>query len=354
GRSSHHIWNEATIAANAEWAAGELSESAPELVPHLRRAGELAIGAIEHRFRDDGSLAILDNRFAIEERVGYERYSVHTTYNLWTVSALATAYLFSTDAGESAVAGSLPAEASAYVLQPGDDMPLVVAANRGFFIYLETWGDPATNPTGLVRVERAGAAVQIGPSEGSVASPRYGTLGETRFLCHAPAWKDRVGGWHSLAGIAAEANLLLHGRVPLLPDVSWTQDGQAVELTLAWAGSLPSVRKLLAHYRIEPDSLTVSYTAEGSIQELAAEIPLFAFDGEQSSSIDASPDRTALTVSFRGSTETITTLTPGTEISLDDELYCTRTGMLRRGRIVATASTEPLTIVYRVELSGST
>ena len=351
GRSSHHIWNEATITANAEWAAGELADSAPELVPHLRRAGALAVGAIETRFRDDDTLAILDNRFAIEERVGYERYSIHTTYNLWTVSALATAYLFTTDAEESTVPGSIPAETGAYVLQPGDDMPLVVAANRGFFIHLEPWGDPATNPTGLVRIERAGAAVPIGPSEGSVASPRYGTLGRTGFLCHAPAWRDRFGDWHSLAGIAADPNCPMHGRVPLLPELSWRHDDETVELTLVWKGSLQAVRRMLARYRIEHDSLTVSYEAEGEITALAADIPLFAFDGEERSVFESSPDGSSVTVRFRGSSETITACTPGTSISLDDEQYCTRTGMLRRARIERPSVDSALQLAYRVELA---
>jgi hypothetical protein len=110
---------------------------------------------------------------------------------------------------------------------------------------------------------------------------------------------------------------------------------------------------MLARYRIEHDSLTVRYEAEGHITALAADIPLFAFDGEESSVVERSPEGSSVTVRFRGATETITACTLGTGISVDDEQYCTRTGMLRRARIERPSENGALQLAYRVELAGN-
>jgi hypothetical protein len=328
GRSSHHVWNEAALAAAYEWAAVVLHPHMPEFAASCRRGAQLALTTIEPWRRAGGDLNIVRNRCEPEERHGYEQYSNHTTYNLWTVGALAYAFLLADD---SIPTRPLPSEVASYAVDLGEDMHQVIVANRGFAIAVDTWGDPATNPTGLLRIGRAGHNAQIGPSDGAVTEPRFSMLGKTGALTHAPAWRDRLGNWHSLAQYGADS---AEGPRPLCR-VETVDAGVVISWYLASNGC----RTIRATYLVNPDQVDVSYTITGNISGLRAEIPLFVGDGAQEARIEANPHE--IIVRFGGSEEVITSSSP---FHLTRDQYAIRTGWLRRAYAESASQTVALTI----------
>jgi hypothetical protein len=321
GRSAHHTWNDAALAAAYEWAARELKTDEPRLAGACKRGAHLALQAMRPFVRPSGELWITRNRFDPVERHGFEEYSVHACYNLWTAAALTFAFLFAED---SIPEMPLPSEWSTYALDLGHDFHQVVAANNGMYIQIDTGGDPATNPTGLVRVNRAGANPQIGPSEGSVAEPRYSVLGLTGPLAYAPAWKDRLARWHSLAEYGSDSSILSLRGLLSSPYYGLTE----MSFKVIWQGKLDGAARVIARYVLAKDEVRVKYLIEGPIQAVRAELPVFRFDGEIASHVEARPDE--LNVSYRGSHLRLNLLTPGARLVDMQQVFATRTGLLHR------------------------
>lgn len=337
GRSSQHAWNEASLAAAYEWAAGQLRDDAPELAGACKRGARLAVGALVPWQRPDGDLHIVRNRCEPEERHGFEFYSNHTNYNLWTAAALSFAYLL---ADESIVERPLPSEVSAYTVDLGEDFHQAVAVNAGLQIVVDTLGDPSVNPTGLVRVNRAGCNAQVGPADGAVASPRYAVLGATGALAHAPAWRDRQGEWHSLAEFGDNAEHFRMAR-----EVVGGADDEAVTLDVTWRVAAEGCRTAHASYRVHADRVRIRYDIEGVTTGVRAEIPLFASDGADDATIEAHDD--TVTVRFADTTQRIRLLTPGATLRLTPDRVANRTGWLRRA--YAEAAAGPIELMVEIE-----
>jgi hypothetical protein len=340
GRSSHHQWNDASLAAIYEWAATELNGEAPELAAACRRGAQLAVGSVMRWHRAGGDLNILRNRFEPEERHGFEHYSVHTTYNLWTAAALAFACDFT---GGGATQAPLPSEIGGYVLELSEAFHQVIAADRGWYLQIDKFGTPSTNPTGLIRINRAGCNAQIGPSEGCVAQPRYEGIGARDFLSYAPAWRDRAGLWHRLAALAEQPGpALSHFRE--LPRLISGESSGAVDFSLLWSGTVSPASELRAHYEVSEAGVSVTYEVAGSVTGLRAEFPLFEFDGQEQSTIE----RVGREIVVRYAESRLTIAVPDAEcrIVVTDEVYMTRTGWLRR----AYAETRDRSIRFQVRL----
>ena len=342
GRSSQHAWNEAALAACYEWGAEATRESDPELAAACKRGARLALLSILPWLRPDGDLQIVKNRFDPCERHGHERYSIHTTYNLWTASALALGDLM---ANTETLEKSIPSEASSYGIFTGADFHQVICANRGCYFQVDVMGDVTRDPSGLVRLNRTGCNSQIGPSDGAVPAPLYTVLGTTdRFLSHAPAWQDHLGNWHRLAGIAATPE---GAQAHLLPVVAFHHEPDGtVRCTIDYFGCKSGARHIRLDYRLTPENLTIGYEAEGRLAGLRAEFPLFAYDGLQYSDIRIQED--AIRVEFRGSRLTIRPLSPEVQLTMTEDLVAIRTGLLR----YAYAETRASSIQFRMTLEA--
>lgn len=320
GRSAHHTWNDAALAACYEWAAHQLAGSDPELAQACKRGARLALQAIKPFQRPGGELNILRNRFEPEERHGFEIYSMHATYNLWAAAALSIAYLL---ADETIPEAPLPSERMGYALDLDAELHQIIAANHGFYILVDGCGDSHTNPTGLVRINRVGVNAQIGPSEGAVKDPRFSVLGPKAALGYAPAWKDRLGGWHSLAEYGTNQERL---------KPTWRSgavvDDDAVQLEITWRGGLDGCKVIQAVYRVTSQGVRIRYALQGQITGVRAEIPLFAFDGQEEAQITQEDDR--LCARFRGSEVQVSAVSANAKLVLSEEYAATRTGILRK------------------------
>ena len=192
-RSSHHIWNEAEqcvvfeIYASAYEKLGREKEAGA-----FKRAALLSLKSIKEWIREDGSGYIVKNRFPIENRHGYERYSMHTCYNMLATSMLAQAWQFSNDEIEELAS---PADVGGFVLPILEPFHKIFANAKGTYLEYETKGDKTYNPTGIIRAHINGAHAQLGPSNG--LAPLFS--GEGVFLATGPLWQNNTGNWVSLA-----------------------------------------------------------------------------------------------------------------------------------------------------------
>jgi len=200
-RSSHHIWNEAEqcvlfeIYASAYAGLGKVEEASA-----FKRAAMLSLNSITKWIREDGSGYIVKNRFPIENKHGYERYSVHTCYNMLATSMLAQAWQFANDEIEEKPA---PADIGGFVIRAKKFHKIFANAN-GTYLEYELKTDKKYNPTGIVRSHIKGSNPQLGPSNG--VAPLFS--GEGNYIATGPLWYTEDGGWTSLAETTPEYSSL--------------------------------------------------------------------------------------------------------------------------------------------------
>lgn len=308
GRSSQHQWNEAAAAYVCSTHATQALEAGdPVMAGAFARAANRCFAAVERWKMDDGRLKIVRNEYAPEDRHGYEIYTNHTCYNLWTAAALAHACL--SDPGDDVSEVYLPSELGSRVLQTDGWFETVIASIPGQQLVLHTaMNDPYTIP-GLVRIQQTGLPGLIGPSAASHVQAGFTEFAEgvVRPLSYCPAWKTPDGIWHSLAeGIpsggaydrdvgldpAQGGGSIVYEKVG--QDTPNQVEGHLAEraaeegvntsensFAVTWVGPLPGVETLRTHYVQQADLLTITYEFEGEIAAAGALIPLMFHDGRE-------------------------------------------------------------------------
>ncbi|WP_271783516.1 hypothetical protein [Aquimarina algiphila] len=192
-RSSHHIWNEAEQCVLFEIYASAYSDlGKKEEAGAFKRAAMLSLNSIKQWIREDGSGYVVKNRFPIENKHGYERYSVHTCYNMLATSMLAQAWQFSNDEINELPA---PSDIGGFVIPILKPFHKIFANANGTYLEYETNGDQKYNPTGIIRSHIKGGHPQLGPSNG--IAPLFS--GENTYMATGPLWENSDGTWSSLA-----------------------------------------------------------------------------------------------------------------------------------------------------------
>ncbi|MIP45651.1 glycosyl hydrolase, partial [Salmonella enterica] len=201
GRSSQHQWNEAAAAYVCSVHATQALQAGDRVMAGaFTRAANRCFEAVESWKMDDGRLKIVRNEYQPEARHGYEIYTNHTAYNLWTAAALAHACL--NNPGEDVTGILLPSEVGSRVLQADGWFETIIASVPGQQMILHTaMNDPYTVP-GLARIQQAGLPGLIGPSAAGHVQSGFTEFAEGKVgpLSYCPAWKTADGKWHSLAG----------------------------------------------------------------------------------------------------------------------------------------------------------
>ncbi len=300
GRSSQHQWNEATAALIfTVQAVREAQQGHVRLAGAFRHAADLAWAAIERWQTEQGDLHIVRNYYSPQQRHGYEVYTNHTCYNLWTAAALAYA-VYHGEELEPIVPYPIPANCTSYILETDGWFQTVFSGVPGQQLVWHTALNDPYNIPGLSRIHRTGVPTLIGPS-----SAGYRDQGFTRFtegtvfpLIHAPAWQTTDGTWHQLAdGIRTDVPFDCDAGVDPADGggcyriLDAKQEQQMTRLTLEWSGPLPAgVRQLQATYEQRPGVVQVSYVitdaGEADIQRSGAWIPLFMYDGKEAAVLE--------------------------------------------------------------------
>ncbi|MGC5775495.1 glycosyl hydrolase [Paenibacillus pabuli] len=345
GRSSQHQWNEAAAAyvfSSHASAAKQIGD--PVMSGVFARAANLCFAAVDRWKMEDGRLNIVRNRYAPAVRHGYEIYTNHTCYNLWTVAALANAYLC--DPGDDVAELPIPSEMGSRVLQMDGWFETITASVPGQQIVFHTaLNDPYTVP-GLVRIHQQGVPGLLGPAAAGHAESGFTEFseGETRAVSYCPAWRTPDGQWHSLAaGIPCGAEYNRDAGInpsdgggAIVFNVAEDQGQEINRFTVDWVGPLAGLQSLRTYYTQQPGLLTVTYEFEGEIEAAGAVIPLMYSDGEEQAAITVSSDH--VRCEFCGAYVESTVLDEEAEIQLQDHTVASRNGVLKEARMIVSGS----------------
>ncbi|RAW12318.1 glycosyl hydrolase [Paenibacillus taichungensis] len=355
GRSSQHQWNEAAAAYVCSVHAAQALQAGDRVMAGaFARAANRCFEAVERWKMEDGRLKIVRNEYAPEARHGYEIYTNHTGYNLWTAAALAHACLSAP--AEDVTEIYLPSEIGNRVLQADGWFETIIASVPGQQMILHTaMNDPYTVP-GLVRIQQAGLPGLIGPSAAGHVQTGFTEFaeGEVGPLSYCPVWKTADGNWHSLAGgIPSGADydrdaginpgdgggsILLetvdrevrNDSASLGRDDGKHQD-QANAFTVTWLGPLTGLDSLQTHYVQQADLLTVTYEFDGELEAVGALIPLMFSDGREQADITHS--KQAVRSEYREAYVESNVLDEGATIHLKEQPVASRNGLLKEARM---------------------
>lgn len=354
GRSSQHQWNEAAAAYVCSVHAKLAMQAGDSVMGGaFARAANRCFEAVERWLMPDGRLKIVRNEYAPEKRHGYEVYTNHTCYNLWTAAALAHACLHDSDKG--IVQSYLPSEIGNRVLQADGWFETVLASVPGQQFVLHTaLNDPYTIP-GLVRVQQAGLPGLIGPSAAGHVQAGFTEFAEgvVQPLSYCPAWKTTDGVWHSLAeGIPSGSTYdrdagidpangggsILFKVATRTGEISADNDPQEAALNhaanhfeITWTGPLPGMRSIITRYVQQADELKVTYIFEGKIEAVGAVIPLMFSDGQEQAVITCTEQSVRTT--YLGAYVESTIQDAKAVIQLSSQAVASRNGLLKEARM---------------------
>lgn len=263
GRSAHHQWNEAEVAAIAEInAARWRAQGRPDVAGAFKRAAHLALTSLRRWRRPSGELWIVKNRADPATRHGFEIYSFHSQYNLLPAAMLAIAF---ERADDSTPEAPLPSETGAYVFDLRETFHKICACAGGTYALIDTAADPHYNATGLLRVHRAGVALSAF-SDNTAARRAYGPPADRTSVALSPglSWDAAASGddppdWVSLADFVRPpfAPALLPRTVTATTlNVLPSKPGR-VAFTLRYALNGDGARPLEEHYTVSSDGVEV-------------------------------------------------------------------------------------------------
>ncbi|TRX47321.1 hypothetical protein FNH22_30065 [Fulvivirga sp. M361] len=281
-RSSHHIWNEAEqcvvfeIYASAYAKSGRKKEAGA-----FKRAAMLSLKSIHQWVREDGSGYIVKNRYPIEKKHGYEKYSVHTCYNMLATSMLAQAWQYADDAIEEFPS---PADIGGFVIPILKPFHKIFANANGTYLEYDTKGDKKYNPTGLIRAHIKGSNPQLGPSNGLASY----FSGEGINIATGPSWQSSDGSWISLAGLLSPE-----------PTVEVLEENpNAVKFRVTF--NLDDIDGISDHiiiietYLIADGTITVTNEFKGIKGKKRINWPMLVFDGKETVKVNLADSNVSL------------------------------------------------------------
>ncbi|RAU99518.1 hypothetical protein [Paenibacillus sp. YN15] len=193
GRSSQFLFNEALVAANAEYEARRYyREGNLALAGAFRQSARLAVEAILPWLRMQPPHHI-KNRYPVAMKYGEEKYGYYDKYMATLGAFLAIGYWFADDCIPEA---ACPAEAGGYVWQTSASFHKIFANAGGYSLEMDTAADPNYDATGLGRIHRKGAPTELALSAPLSPGTKYGLHeGVGRIPAAIGAgWKERTSG----------------------------------------------------------------------------------------------------------------------------------------------------------------
>ena len=320
-RSTHHIWNEAEQAVIFEiYASAYAKAGKPAEAGAFKRAAHLSLSSIKDWIRPDGSGYVVKNRYPIEAKHGYERYTVHSCYNMLACSMLAQAWQFADDSiGERPA----PADVGGFVVPVLWHFRKVFANVAGNYVEYDINGDHKYNPTGLLRVHLKDGHPQLGPSDGAASL----FSGEGINLAVGPSWKKADGSWTRMADYK--------GNNPWIKTLEESAD--VVRFKVVY----PEVTQTLT---IDKDGVTVEDVVTApNAGSIRVSFPMLVFDGKERTKVELKDSQ--LHLSLNGKTIHFTVLEPsGLRLKRSGKELKHRNGMVEE--VSAEAAGER--IVYRI------
>ncbi|KLU60669.1 hypothetical protein CEB3_c30520 [Peptococcaceae bacterium CEB3] len=283
GRSSHHQWNEALQCFHFETAATQYALAGDlRAAGAFRRAAHLSLAAVRRWVRQSGELSIVKNWADPAARTGYEVYSHHSQYNLFTAYLLGVAYVHVDDTIEER---ACPAETGNHAIWIEPYFHKLFVNVRGNYVQVQTRGEPSYDPTGIVRIQHKGVFAPLGPSNGVPTKHGSG-------IAFAPAWRNphRYINDNNPRRFTSERDIVSGGTVRMadLTDFHSVSIDAHVEqrkadkivVQVEYRGTMGGVFLLKRVLTVTPEAVIVTDEAVGHVDSFTEEIPLLVFDGE--------------------------------------------------------------------------
>lgn len=291
GRSSQHQWSDALQVLVFEVAAARaVRVGDPGLASTFKRAARRAYAAFLPWQRQSGEFMIVKNRADPMDRLGWENYSAHSTYNLLMLTALGFAYEHA-GATEHLTERVTPAETGGHATVLGEPFHKVVAAAAGASAVVCTAPQLGQTPAGLVRVQFDGLIGGPLPGDASLARPAFRLpAGPREGAVIGLAWRLPDGTVQSLADVLA---------ADLSTSVTVLREDPAVvrfrvEYRVAGAASL----SFAEIYELSARQTSVRFELPADGPTMLLRWPVFAGDGAREA--DIATHGMSVSVSFAG------------------------------------------------------
>ncbi len=291
GRSSQHQWSDALQVAIFEIAAARaLRVGDPALASTFKRAARRAYAAFLPWQRLSGEFQIVKNRADPMDRLGWENYSAHSTYNLLMLTALGFAYEHA-GATEHLAERMTPAETGGHATVLGEPFHKVVAAAAGTSAVVCTAPQAGQTPAGLVRVQFEGLIGGPLPGDASLAKPSYRLpAGPREGAVIGLAWRLPDGRVQCLADVLAAD---LSSSVTIL-----REDPAVVRFRVEYRVAGPVPLAFSEVYELSARQTSVRFEVPADGPPILLRWPVFAGDG--AGEADIATHGTGVSVAFAG------------------------------------------------------
>ncbi|ANE45388.1 hypothetical protein SY83_02555 [Paenibacillus swuensis] len=272
GRSSQFLFNEALIAANAEYEAKRFFSYGDHVrARKFKRAASLAVESVV-RWLDMEPPRHLKNRFPIESKHGTEPYGYYDKYMITFGAFIGMAYWF---AQEDIEEYACPAETGGYVWRAPDDFHMIIANAGGYSVQIDSLANLAYDATGLGRLHRAGFPTELALST-PLSAGEYYEINSDLGRVHAtmgPGWSLPEGEVFYFSR-CTDLKASLHIE---------KESKERVRFTVTYHGNtLRGCRAVVEYYELSAGGLIYSYSlVDAEVSGYFIQVPLLESNGEQ-------------------------------------------------------------------------
>jgi hypothetical protein len=193
GRSNQYLFNEALIAANAEYEACRYKQLGDlKTAGAFKRTARLALNSLQRWLIEESPPRHIKNFFPLDSGYGTEDYGYYAKYMATFGTFLYIAVLSVDDSIEEY---TCPAEIGGYTWQTSDAFHKVFANCGGYSIEIDTRADHNYDATGLGRLHKRGVPTELALSMPCSAEPKYRLPESVRSkaLSLCAGWMDGAG-----------------------------------------------------------------------------------------------------------------------------------------------------------------
>lgn len=275
GRSSQYLFNEALVAANAEYEALRYKELGDlKTAGAFKRAARLAMDSLHRWLIEENTPRHIKNLFPVDSGYGTEDYGYYAKYMATFGTFLYMAVLSADDTIEEY---SCPAEIGGYVWQTSDAFHKVFANCGGYSMAIDTRADAYYDATGLGRLHKRGVPTELALSMPCAAQPKYrlpeSIRGKALSLC--AGWKDEAGNIQWLS----ECDRALDCAIEVVKEA---QDEVKLILTYSSGGEIPDGMRIRESYVLTAGGLAIGVDLLGEAEERVPyyQVPLLLTNGK--------------------------------------------------------------------------
>lgn len=278
GRSNQFQFNEALIAANAEYEAVRYKEKGDLVTAGMfKRCAHLAAGSVKRWIEQVDVPRHIKNFFPVESKFGTEEYGYYDKYMITLGCFIYPAFLYADDNIEEY---PCPAEIGGYVFETSKDFHKIFANCGGHSIEIDTKADNHYDSTGLGRYHKRDVPVELALSVPFVKTPDYFLPGglEKRNLSICPGWETQEGRIQYLSELSEGLEYTL--------DVQCSTQEKAA-FTVTYRGDkINGCNAIKETYTISASGVRIEAALEGALHDcIYYTIPLLYTNGKDYSEI---------------------------------------------------------------------